>query len=78
MGYGYREKYLFSALNPNSGIRADLFIVVLVRLECIVDVGVDILIITLYLHLLMSAALLDWKRLATDLTRTLMRDWFHD
>jgi hypothetical protein len=40
-------EFLFSALNPNSGIRADLCIVVLVRLERIVDAGVDFLIVTL-------------------------------
>jgi hypothetical protein len=38
---------MFSASNPNSGIRADLCIVVLVWLERIVDVGVDFLIVTL-------------------------------
>jgi hypothetical protein len=38
---------LFSASNPNSGIRANLCIVVLVRIERIGDVGVDFLIITL-------------------------------
>jgi hypothetical protein len=44
MGVGI---FLFSSLNPNSGIRADLCIVVLVRLERIVDAGVHFLIITL-------------------------------
>jgi hypothetical protein len=34
-------------MNPNSGIRADLYIVVLAWLECIVDVGVDFHIVTL-------------------------------
>jgi hypothetical protein len=38
---------LFSASNLNSGIRADLCIVVLVRLERIVDAGVDFLIVTI-------------------------------
>jgi hypothetical protein len=38
---------LFSPSNPNSGIRADLCIVVLVRLERIVDVGIDFIIVTL-------------------------------
>jgi hypothetical protein len=47
MGYGCTEFILFSTLNPNSGIRADLCIVVLVRLERIVDAGVDFLIVTL-------------------------------
>jgi hypothetical protein len=48
MGYGCR-KFLFSASNPNSGIRSDLCIVVLVRLERIVDAGIDFLIVTLLL-----------------------------
>jgi hypothetical protein len=38
---------LFSALNPNSDIRVDLCIVVLVQLERIMDAGVDFLIVTL-------------------------------
>jgi hypothetical protein len=38
---------LFSALNHNSGIKTDLCIVVLVQLECIVDVGIVFLIVTL-------------------------------
>jgi hypothetical protein len=37
----------FSVSNPNSGIRADLCIVVLVRIEHIEDVGIDFLIVTL-------------------------------
>jgi hypothetical protein len=41
------EKFLFSALNPNSGIRANLCIVVLVGLERIMDAGVDFLIVIL-------------------------------
>jgi hypothetical protein len=43
MGYGCREFFLFSASNPNSDIRADLCIVILVRLERIMDAGVDFL-----------------------------------
>jgi hypothetical protein len=38
---------LFSASNPNSGIRVNLCIAVLVWLECIEDAGVDFLIVTL-------------------------------
>jgi hypothetical protein len=41
------ENFLFSPSNPNSVIKADLCIVVLVWLERIVDVGVDFLIVTL-------------------------------
>jgi hypothetical protein len=41
------EKKMFYASNPNSGIRADVCIVVLVRLEHIVDAYVDFLIVTL-------------------------------
>jgi hypothetical protein len=44
MGVG---NFLFSALNPISGIRADLCIVVLVQLERIMDTGIDFLIVTL-------------------------------
>jgi hypothetical protein len=40
-----------------------------VRLEHIMDVGVDFLIFTLLLHVFMSAALLDCKRPATNLMR---------
>jgi hypothetical protein len=50
----------------------------IVRLECIVDAGVDFLIVTLLLHLFMSTALLGCKRPATDLTCNPTRDWFHD
>jgi hypothetical protein len=41
------ENFLCSASNPNSGIRADPYVVVLVRLEPIMDAGVDFLIVTL-------------------------------
>jgi hypothetical protein len=43
------RKKLFSAVNPNSGIRADLCIVVVVRIEHIEDGGVDFLIVTLFI-----------------------------
>jgi hypothetical protein len=46
MGYGCRD-FLFSALNRNSGMRADLCIVVLVRIERIGDAGIVFLIVTL-------------------------------
>jgi hypothetical protein len=42
-----------------------------VWLECIMDAGVDFLIVTLLLHLFMSGVLLDCKRPATDLTHNL-------
>jgi hypothetical protein len=44
MGVG---NFLFSASNPNNGIRANLCVVVLVWLERIGDAGVDFLIGTL-------------------------------
>jgi hypothetical protein len=47
MGKRFVGKKLFPASNPNSGIRAYLCIVVLVRLERIKDAGVDFLIVTL-------------------------------
>jgi hypothetical protein len=34
-------------MNPKSGISVDLCIVVLVRLECIEDAGIDFIIVTL-------------------------------
>jgi hypothetical protein len=48
------KKFVFFALKPNSCIRVDLCIVVLVQIECIKDVGVDFLIVTLlfaYVHI---------------------------
>jgi hypothetical protein len=50
----------------------------IVRLERIMDAGVDFLIVTLLLHLFISAALLDCKRAMTDLMCNPMRDWFHN
>jgi hypothetical protein len=47
MGKRFVGKFLFSSVNPNSGIRADLCIVVVVRIERIRDAGIDFLIITL-------------------------------
>jgi hypothetical protein len=46
MGYEFVGKNLFSTLNPNSGIRADLCIVVMVQIERIGDAGIDFLIVT--------------------------------
>jgi hypothetical protein len=53
---------MFSILNPNNGIRADLCIVVLVRLERIVDATIDFLIVTHLFASVMFGALLDCKR----------------
>jgi hypothetical protein len=72
-----REYFLFSASNPNSGIRADLCIVVLVRLERIVDAGVFFLIVTLLfasIHVCGIAGL----QAASQTDLTLCQDWFHD
>ena len=41
------EKLLFSSSNPVSGIRADLCVVLLVRLKHIVDLGIDFVIVNL-------------------------------
>ena len=38
---------MFSATNPISGIKADLYVVLLVQLEYMVDVGIDSVIVTL-------------------------------
>jgi hypothetical protein len=69
-------KKLFSASNPNSGIRANLCIVVLVRIERIMDAGIDFLIVTIlyaFVHIRGIVGL--QAALQTDLT--LRRDWFH-
>jgi hypothetical protein len=50
----------------------------IVRLEHVVDAGIDFLIVTLLLHLFMSMALLDSKRPATDLTHNPTRDGLHE
>ena len=68
-------KFLFSATNPFSGIRADLCVDIAVRLEHMLNVGVDVLIVTLRRVLIHIAALLD-EAARTDFTRTLTRDWF--
>ena len=65
--------FLFSATNPFSGIRADLCVDIAVRLEHMLNVGVDVLIVTLRRVLIHIAALLD-EAARTDLT--LRRDWF--
>jgi hypothetical protein len=62
MGYGCVGIFFVFCFELHSGIRADLCIVVLVRIECIKDAGVDFLIVTLYLHLIMSTTLLDCKQ----------------
>jgi hypothetical protein len=62
MDYGCREKKLFSASNPNSGIKVDLCIVILVRIECIGDAGVDFLIGTLLFAFVHVHAIVGCKR----------------
>jgi hypothetical protein len=66
-----------STSNPNSGIRADLCIVVLVRLECIVDAGVDFLIVTLLFASIHIYCIVGFQA-ASQTNLTLRRDWFHD
>ena len=70
--------FLFSAANPFSGIRADLCVVMLVRLEHMMnDVGIDVhnclpsLCIVVHIPAWFDEAGPD------RLTRTLTRDWFH-
>jgi hypothetical protein len=76
MGYGFVGKNLFSASNPNSGIRANLCIVFLVRIERIEDAGVDFLIVTLLFASVHICGIVQLQAaLQTDLT--LRRDWFH-
>lgn len=64
--------FLFSATNPFSGIKAILCVDIAVRLEHMLNVGVDVLIVTLPRVLIHIAALLD-EAARTDLT--LRRDW---
>jgi hypothetical protein len=54
MGKRFVGKLLFSPSSPNSGIRDNLCIIVLVRLERIEDAGIDFVIVTLlfaYVHI---------------------------
>jgi hypothetical protein len=77
MGKRFVRKKLFSASNPNSGIRADLCMVVLVRIEHIGDAGIDLLIVTLlvaYVHVRETFGL----QAASQTNLTLRRDWFHN
>ena len=52
-------KFLFSAANPNSGIRADLCVVMLVWVEHMLNVGIDSMIVTLPCVLVHIMAWLD-------------------
>jgi hypothetical protein len=71
------KNFLFSALNLNSGIKADLCIVVLVRIERIGDAGVDFFIVTLLFASIHIRDIVGLQAaLQTDLT--LRRDWFHN
>jgi hypothetical protein len=71
------ENFLFSASNPNSGIRADPYIVVLVQLERIMDAGVDFLIVTL-LYASIHVCGIVGLQAASQTDLTLRQDWFHD
>jgi hypothetical protein len=67
----------FSASNPNSGIKADLCLVVVVQIERIEDAGVDFLIATLLFASVHVCGIVGLQTASqTDLT--LRRDWFHD
>ena len=61
---------------PNSGIRADLCVDISVRLEHMLNVGIDSTFVTLSRVLVYIAVLSD-EAARTDFTRTLTRDWFH-
>ena len=73
----YIENSRFPSTNHFSGIRADLCVVLLVRLEHMLNVGVDTIFVTLLREVVHTVGLLD-EVAQTDFTRTLMRDWFHD
>jgi hypothetical protein len=68
MGYGLEENFVF-CIESQQWYQNRSMHSCTVRLECIVDAGVDFLIVTLLLHLFMSTALLDCKQPATDLMR---------
>ena len=59
-----------------SGIRADLCVDVSVRLEHMLNVGIDSTFVTLSRVLVYIAVLSD-EAARTDFTRTLTRDWIH-
>jgi hypothetical protein len=68
---------LFSASNPNSGIRANRCKVVLVWLERIVDAGAAFIIVTLLFASIHVCGIVGLQAASqTDLT--LRRGWFHD
>jgi hypothetical protein len=74
---GVDNFFCFSASNPKSGIRADLCIVVLVRLERTPDAGIDFLIVTLLFATIHVCGIVGLQAASqTDLT--LQRDWFHN
>jgi hypothetical protein len=77
MGYGCVGNFFFSASNPNSGMRADLCIVVVVGIECIGDAGVDFLIVTL-LFASVHVRNIVGLQAALQTKLTLRRDWFHN
>ena len=60
-------------MNPLSGIRADLCVVLLVRLEHMLNLGVDTIFVTLSRAFAHTVGLFD-EAARTDLTRTLTRD----
>jgi hypothetical protein len=69
--------FLFSCSNPNSGIRADLCIVVLVWLEHIMDAGIDFIIVTLLFTSVHVCSIVGFQAASqTDLM--LRRDWFRN
>jgi hypothetical protein len=70
-------KNLFSTANPNSGIRANLCIVVVVRIQRIRDAGVDFLIITLLFAFVHVCGIVGLQA-ASQTDFMLQREWFHD
>ena len=65
-----RNFFCFLSTIPNSGIRADLCVDISVRLEHMLNVGIDSTFVTLSRVLVYIAALWD-EAARTDLTRTL-------
>jgi hypothetical protein len=77
MGNWFVGKKLFSASNPNIGIKADLCIVVLVQIERIRDAGIDFLSVTL-LFLFVHIRDIVGFQAALQTNLTLRGDWFHN
>ena len=71
-----RNFFVFLPTIPFSGIRAGLCVDIAVRLEHMLNVGINSTFVTLSRVLVYITVLWD-EAARTDFTRTLTRDWFH-